>query len=294
MTGNWGPGGRRAAVSITFDHLGEAADLEYGRWPTRRPVGQHHSVTHDLPRILEVLDGTRAAFFIESWNVAVYPDAIASVADAGHEVGAHGMRHEVWAALTPHQELDHLRRCRDEFERYGVQLRGLRPPGGIATPASAAIVNELELEYISPIDVPWGVLGNGVAVVTCGLGTTDVLYYGPKFTSYRRYKPGPETLAPADLIDGMLAAVDDAVRAGGYVSLTWHPFYQHVDGRTDPERLEAIAEVARSVRGNEHVWCATPSEVANWMRQRPDEYPGPESLDPPSYWNPSFYVDIKR
>jgi hypothetical protein len=29
----WGPQGRRASVSVTFDNLGEACDINMGRWP---------------------------------------------------------------------------------------------------------------------------------------------------------------------------------------------------------------------------------------------------------------------
>jgi hypothetical protein len=43
MPGRWGPEGKQAGVTITFDNLGEASDLEFGRWPIDRPVGQHHS-----------------------------------------------------------------------------------------------------------------------------------------------------------------------------------------------------------------------------------------------------------
>jgi hypothetical protein len=37
----WGPQGRRASVSVTFDNLGEACDINMGRWPAGSPVGSH-------------------------------------------------------------------------------------------------------------------------------------------------------------------------------------------------------------------------------------------------------------
>jgi hypothetical protein len=46
----WGPGAQRAAVSVTFDNLGEPADLERGLWPEREPLGRHFSVKRMLPR----------------------------------------------------------------------------------------------------------------------------------------------------------------------------------------------------------------------------------------------------
>ena len=63
----WGPDSCRAGVSVTFDNLGEAADLERGLWPEDEPLGRHFSVKLTLPRILDTLDELelRATFFVE-------------------------------------------------------------------------------------------------------------------------------------------------------------------------------------------------------------------------------------
>jgi hypothetical protein len=60
----WGPDAQRAAVSVTFENLGEAADLERGLWPEREPLGRHFSVKRVLPRILGILEelGLQATF----------------------------------------------------------------------------------------------------------------------------------------------------------------------------------------------------------------------------------------
>ena len=42
-------------ITLTFDNLGEVADLERGRWPADAPLGRHASVTRTLPRILALL-----------------------------------------------------------------------------------------------------------------------------------------------------------------------------------------------------------------------------------------------
>src|SRR5918996_741146 len=102
----WGPGACRAAVSVTFDNLGEAADLERGLWPESEPLGRHFSVRRMLPRILGMLDelGLRATFFIEGLNAELYPDALLEIANSGHELGYHGWRHEYWPNLSPSNE----------------------------------------------------------------------------------------------------------------------------------------------------------------------------------------------
>src|SRR4051794_27488180 len=97
---------------LTFDNLGEAADIERGLWPQGRPVGAHPSVTVALPRLLGELDalGLRATFFVEGWSAGVYAAAVREIAARGHDVGLHGWRHEPWSQLAPASEVHLLER----------------------------------------------------------------------------------------------------------------------------------------------------------------------------------------
>ena len=76
----WGPEDRPSAISLTFDHLGEAAAIEQNRWPADEPIGRHFSVTRVVPRLLEFLGGLglHATFFVEGWHCEVYPEALRS------------------------------------------------------------------------------------------------------------------------------------------------------------------------------------------------------------------------
>jgi hypothetical protein len=57
----WGASVADAAVSVTFDNLGEAAQLELGMWPEDVPQGEHFTVRDVLPRLLDVArTGARA------------------------------------------------------------------------------------------------------------------------------------------------------------------------------------------------------------------------------------------
>ena len=87
-----------ATVSVTFDNLGEAAELERGTWPEDQPLGEHFSVRECLPELLGMLarEDLRATFFLEGLNGELYPDAVAGLRAAGHEVACHGWRHEPW------------------------------------------------------------------------------------------------------------------------------------------------------------------------------------------------------
>lgn len=83
---DWGPDARRAGVSVTFDNLGEAADLERGLWPEDEPLGRHFSVKRTLPRILDTLEELelRATFFVEGINAELYPEALLEISNSGH------------------------------------------------------------------------------------------------------------------------------------------------------------------------------------------------------------------
>lgn len=106
VPGLWGPDGCSAAVSITFDNLGEVTELERGTWPEGLPRGQHFSVIQVLPAILQMLDelALSATFFVEGLNVELYPRALQGIVEAGHELAYHSWQHEEWQHLGYQEE----------------------------------------------------------------------------------------------------------------------------------------------------------------------------------------------
>ena len=109
-------------VALTFDNLGEVADLGRGTWPDGEPLGAHFSVTRVLPRLRRLLDeaGARATFFVEGRNAELYPDALRELAADGHEIGCHGWCHEAWSDLPADEEARLLARARDALAAIGV------------------------------------------------------------------------------------------------------------------------------------------------------------------------------
>ena len=188
---NWGPDARRAAISVTFDNLGEAADLERGLWPEGEPLGRHFSVTRMLPRILGMLDelGLRATFFVEGLNAELHPQALLQIADSGNELGYHGWRHEDWSNLSPSQEARLLERGVNEMDELGVRPRGFRPPGGRLTSSSPELLDDLGFTHCSPAGRGVGFLGN-LVVLPFEWRLIDAYHYLPRFGALRKSATG--------------------------------------------------------------------------------------------------------
>jgi peptidoglycan/xylan/chitin deacetylase (PgdA/CDA1 family) len=155
MTGS----GIAGAVLLSFDNLGEASELERGSWPAGSELGRHRSVSEALPRLLDELDRQRLSgtFFVEAINCELYPDALREIAARGHELGAHGWRHEDWAGLGSEREEQVLRRAARAFAQLGIPVTGFRPPGGTLHAGSFRLLRANGFTWCSPAGGSWTV-----------------------------------------------------------------------------------------------------------------------------------------
>jgi peptidoglycan/xylan/chitin deacetylase (PgdA/CDA1 family) len=218
---------------LTFDNLGEAADLERGRWPADAPLGRHASVTRTLPRILQLLEesGVRATFFVEGLNAELYPDALREIDAGGHEIAYHGWQHERWAALDPAAERESLERGVRAMDALGLRLVGFRPPGGSLTAATPGLLRELGFTYVSPEADAAEPLG-GLDVLPFRWPLVDALYYLPHFADLREQHLGTREEQPPERLRSAIAAAGDDV-------LVFHPFLLG-----DDERFAVVREAA--------------------------------------------------
>jgi peptidoglycan/xylan/chitin deacetylase (PgdA/CDA1 family) len=221
-------------VSLTFDNLGEAADLERGKWPADAPLGRHASVTRTLPRILALLDaaGVRATFFVEGLNAELYPDALREIAAAGHEVAYHGWQHERWSELDPAAERASLERGVAALDALGLRPVGFRPPGGELTPASLGLLREYGFQYVSPEGDHVAAV-DGLVVLPFRWELVDAFYYLPHFADLRGTA---EPLPPSRL--------REAIAGDDFVTLIFHPFLLE-----DEQRFEVLRWAVEWVRG---------------------------------------------
>lgn len=114
--GGWAwPGGKRVAVSLTFDVdaesglLGDSPD-NAGRLSTLSEG--RFGVTRGMPRILALLErhGIAATFFVPGYTAAAHPGLVQAIADGGHEIGHHGHIHLRTDKVSPEEQRDEIER----------------------------------------------------------------------------------------------------------------------------------------------------------------------------------------
>lgn len=98
------------------------------------------------PRLLKLFDkyNIKTSWFIPGHSIETFPEQTRMVADAGHEIGAHGYSHENPIAMTPKQEEDVLKKSVALIE----DLAG-KPPRGNVAPwwEMSSVTAELLLRY---------------------------------------------------------------------------------------------------------------------------------------------------
>jgi peptidoglycan/xylan/chitin deacetylase (PgdA/CDA1 family) len=276
----WGPGIQRAAVSVTFDNLGEAADLERGLWPESEPLGRHFSAKRTLPRILSVLEelGLRATFFVEGLNAELYPEVLLEIANSGHELGYHGWRHEYWFDLSPSKEARLLERGVHKMHELGVRPRAFRPPGGRLTPSSPELLENLGFTHCSPAGTGIGLLGH-LVVLPFEWRLIDAFYYLPRFGGLREFITGSsEPMSPVRFRETLSSALQGVARDGGHLTLLFHPFLEEQEDRF--EIMRGALEELQSLERDGLVWCAPLRDVASWVREHPEAFGNGLLLDP--------------
>ena len=151
---------------MSFDNLGEAAEIELGAVPAEAPSAPHPTITEGLPAILAALAAAdlAATFFLEGLNAELYPDALGQIASQGHEVAFHAWRHEQWAALLPAEQTENLSRGLSSFAALGLSVEGMRPPGGGLGAEGLEIARAAGLRYCSPAGAGIGV-ERGIALL---------------------------------------------------------------------------------------------------------------------------------
>ncbi len=261
-----------SVVSVTFDNLGEAAQLELGMWPAEVPEGQHFTVVDVLPRLLDLLAArqVKATFFIEGLNAQMYPQALQRIVAEGHEVAVHAWRHEEWAALDAESELALLERATNAMRAIGIEPSGFRPPGGGLTKHTLRLLGEQGYRYVSPAGERAGVL-EGLAVLPFRWPLVDAYSYLPQFAGLReRYGDGPELQTPEQMQREMIAALKTHAGQQGHLTLLFHPFSVAFTGDPGWEALDSVLGETASLAAAGSLKAMRMDEAAALILQGPE------------------------
>ena len=261
------PEGKIAALTVTFDVDGETVwweDPATQRAPPGSLSHGRYGPQSAVPKILELLERhrLRATFFMPSWIAETYPEVARSIVAAGHELGAHGVRHESPSTLEREEELRTLRESREVLQKItGATVVGYRAPSWALSESTLGLVAQEGFLYSSNLmdsDLPYvHHEPRGLVELPVSWVLDDAAHFWFDEDSWN--KPLVSAASVALLWKEDFEA---AYEKGGYFNLTLHPQFI---GR--PARIKMLDEFLAWTRGFPAVWFATGEEVAARVKE---------------------------
>mgnify|MGYP002620779311 CR=1 FL=1 len=110
-----------------------------------------------MPRLLDLYEkyGVKATFFYTGHIAQLYPEVVKMAYERGHEVGSHGLTHEVNKAfdvLSPEEQLSHLKQSKQILEDIiGEEVVSFRAPAARVDKAFPEILQEAGFKVDSSV-----------------------------------------------------------------------------------------------------------------------------------------------
>ncbi|HXJ83614.1 MAG TPA: polysaccharide deacetylase family protein [Candidatus Methylomirabilis sp.] len=270
------PDAARAAAVITVD-LGpecgpdgitardlESEDTEYGM-----RVG--------LDRVLDLLErhGVTATFAVPAAVAETWPDRIREIAARGHEIAAHGDRHENPSKLARAEEAQRMTRATDTL----AAVAGARPAGWYSLPRpgdryAGGALSPHTIDLL--IDAGYTYFGNGLADDIPHYWVTDAAahrclltlpyYYHSDdqfFLMFPTPGRGSALERPAPLRANWLGELEAARAFGRCFAMTIHPRLIAWGGR-----LTLLETILTRLKDGASVWTGTALACARWFAAR--------------------------
>ena len=119
----------------------------------QRYIGDFRLTKVSVVNLLDLLDEieVKLSFCVLGVTAEFYPNLIAEIVEAGHEVYGHGMYHEpAFSGRPPAEQRHEMRRMRDSIENAcGVKVRGIGVPHhGMADENTLRAAAEMGIEYV--------------------------------------------------------------------------------------------------------------------------------------------------
>ena len=262
------PEGKRCAAMISVNLDAEFygkifypdtdIDLESGEIQCHGRI----SIEDGLPRLLDTLDayGVRATFFIPGEVARRYPEAAAEVARRDHEIGSHGMKHELMAHLSADEQRQVLRESRAVLrEITGREAAGFRMPEGEITEETLRIAREEGYVYSSSLsddDVPYFQPESGMLELPIHWQLFDLPFF--TFAFDPPIPPGQARSAEMDyVLQNWLYELEGARHWGTLMNVQLDPQTIGEQGR-----IFMLEKLLDAIREAGDVWLATGSEIA--------------------------------
>jgi peptidoglycan/xylan/chitin deacetylase (PgdA/CDA1 family) len=255
------------AVTLTFD-----LDAETVWWnDADKMTGNPSSLSQGaygpkvaVPKILSLLGkhGISATFFVPAWVAGNYPDTVRSIADAGHEIAAHGVKHIAPVQLTPEEELEVFRQSIRVLQQVsGKRPVGYRAPSWAFSDVTLSLAAEQGFTYSSNLmdaDLPY-IHQDPAGLVELPVSwiLDDAPYFWFDEDSWNK-----KIHSAASVKAIWQEEFSAAYRDGGYLNLTMHP---QIIGR--PARIQMLDEFIEWMETFEGVWMTTGAELADYIRQ---------------------------
>lgn len=274
----------KPTLCLTFDNLGEAAEVGAGARDAQ-DLGGHPTATVVVPSIL---DGLRsrdlaATFFVEGLNAEVYPELLRRIAAEGHEVAYHAWAHEQWDGLDPDAQEENLARGAEAFDRIGLALAGMRPPGGSLGAGGTEVLRRAGLEYCSPAGKGAGADRGGdgdLALLPFQWRHVDAVCVLPTMAAVREQMTGsPQPIEPGRFLAFIDSGLDALSEGGGFAAIVLHPFMRDWFGE---DRLDALLDRVAAARAD-GLRVAPCREVAAQVLANPGDFEDGFSPDPTSW-----------
>lgn len=272
-----------ATLSLTFDNLGEAAEVGAGAHDPE-DLGSHPTATAVVPSILDGLRSRSlsATFFVEGLNAEIYPDLLRRIDAEGHEVAYHAWAHEQWGRLDADTQEENLGRGLEAFSRLGLSMSGMRPPGGALGAGGAELLAEAGLAYCSPAGKGLGSVrnqdrGGDLALLPFQWRHVDAVCVLPTMSAVRERMTGsPRPIEPGQFLAFLDSGLDALTEGGGFASIVLHPFMREWFGEG---RLDALLDRIAAARAG-GLRVAPCREVAAEVLADPESFEGGTTLDP--------------
>jgi peptidoglycan-N-acetylglucosamine deacetylase len=238
--GDW-LAGAAAVVALTFDVDAETAVLaevpQYAR-DLSTMSHQAYGPRVGVPRLLALLErhGVPGTFFVPGETAERWPDTVAAIREAGHEIALHGHSHRPLTAMTDAEQREDLERSLAALAGCGVRPRGYRAPYWQLTGATAEMLPAHGIAYDASLmddDRPYRLLtpGGVLAELPVHWSLDDWEQYA--FLPEPRIGEIIET--PGKVLELWTGELDAMRETHSLLLLTCHPF---ISGR--PSRVAAL------------------------------------------------------